>query len=126
MLAKRLKQNGQVIHSTTLRGLTTEELEDPQVPKLQERLDQMILAQNVGTRYMAKGYKEDPDIETPQYDSVEENVKQEDVAEVNFVPVVVDQYINEELRDTLQRAHVIDTLIVEDGTLISVTNQTQC
>lgn len=92
MTAKILKKNGQVVHRSTYRAVTADEMKDPKMQEEMKAFDANIELK-LGPGFDHEDMKDDPDIETPTYDPYEDQENQphvvpdrEDVQEEGYDP----------------------------------------
>ena len=91
MTAKILKSNGKVVHCSTFRGLTPDELDDPAMKKEQEEFDENI-QKILGPETSKDDFSDLPDIEKPSFDHYDND----DETGTGFIPDS-DQFTDENL-----------------------------
>ena len=100
MCAKILKDNGQVIHSSSWRILTDDEMQDPGETKLRDAFDAKVEAK-IGPPISEDELKDiDPDIPTPEYDRYDDDFEgtRDQVPDIDDVtPEDEDYYIGAEV-----------------------------
>jgi len=130
MTAKILKANGQVIHTSTYRSLTPDEMAQPDEIKERDSFDKSI-EEKLGPGTVA-GDIEDDEIETPTYecygDYVDGEVKHApDADEEEVTPEELDDYVGAEvllpLGDRMMSGRVRGRKRDQEGTLRGVRNQ---
>jgi hypothetical protein len=89
MAAKILKQNGQVVVRTTFRGLTDVEKAKHEETQVRDAFDSAI-AIKLGDKMSPDDYKDDPDIETPYF----ETYSDEDTGDSPRMPDADDYDVN--------------------------------
>jgi hypothetical protein len=73
MTSKILKENGQVLHLSSFRALTADEMQDREEQKLRDKFDSKI-QKRLGSPLSSKDLKEfDIDVPTPEYDLYEDD-----------------------------------------------------
>ncbi len=92
MTAKVLKANGWVIHASTYRALTLDEMNVPEEAKVREEFDAVIKA-SYGDGTSLEDFDSDPDWETSMYEKYEDHTEDPPRNEPNaddVIPEVLD------------------------------------
>ena len=126
MTAKILKANGEVLHRSTYRELTPEELVDENLNKEKEAFDKAV-HERYGPAMTAKDLVEE-DIETPTFDLYEDDdgERHEHCEEADVTPEEGDQYVNAEVLmqkgDGFKTGKVVGRKRQADGSLKGTAN----
>ena len=100
MTSKILKENGQVIYSSTYRAITGDEMQDPKEKAQREKFDANI-ARRLGKPLTPKELKEiDPEAVTPEYELYEDDMEgnHQSIPDVDDVtPEELDNYVGAEV-----------------------------
>jgi hypothetical protein len=123
MTAKILKANGQYVHRSTLRGLTDDEVQNPDELKLRNLFDEEI-TQRLGPKATQDDFDNNPDIETANPDLYEDAVQAESFAQdrEDIPDNAYDTYIGAEL--VLQKGDAVTAATVKRRKLDEFGNAT--
>ena len=130
LTAKILKQNGEIVHHSTYRGLTPEELASPTEQDAQTTFDESI-ERALGPETKVDDFKELNIEDTPIFDKYEDDdeggrMPDPPAKELEPTPEIGDNYINTEVMlprgDSMARGRVIRRKRNADGDLIGRSN----
>ena len=130
LTAKILKQNGQVVHRSTYRGLTPEELASPTEQAARTMFDESI-GRTLGPETKVDDFEELDVEDTPTFDRYEDDseegqMPEPQAEELEPTPEVGDNYVNTEVMlprgDSMARGRVIRRKRNADGDLIGKSN----